>query len=129
MRFLSEKNKYILLIQLGLAIYLLFTLLISEYKNYKVQRYIDDFDLRNQKIAAENVLLNNDLSYFNSPEYQEKIAKQNLGLINPGEKVLVIQVEDSLSESQRYEKSIQESEVKRINALPNHKKWWYYLFS
>ncbi|MBI96318.1 hypothetical protein CL656_04165 [bacterium] len=129
MRFLSEKNKYILLIQLGLAIYLLFTLLISEYKNYKVQRYIDDFDLRNQKIAAENVLLNNDLSYFNSPEYQEKIAKQNLGLINPGEKVLVIQVEDSLSESQRYEKSIQESEIKRINALPNHKKWWYYLFS
>jgi len=129
MKFLSEKNKYILLIQLGLAIYLLFTLLVSEYKNYKVQRYIDDFELRNQKIAAENVLLNNDLSYFNSPQYQEKIAKQNLGLVNPGEKVLVIQVEDSLSESQRYEKSLKESELKRINSLPNAKKWWYYLFS
>ncbi|MBT5346267.1 hypothetical protein HOJ01_03630 [bacterium] len=129
MRFLTEKNKYILLIQLGLAIYLLFTLLVSEFKNYKVQRYIDDFDLRNQKIAAENVLLNNDLSYFNSPEYQEKIAKQNLGLVNAGEKVLVIQVEDSLSESQRYKNSLKNSEIKRINALPNHKKWWYYLFS
>lgn len=129
MKFLSEKNKYILLIELGLAIYLLFTLIISEYKNYKVQRYIDDFDLRNQKIAAQNVELNNDLSYFNSPEYQEKIAKQNLGLINPGEKVLVIQVEDSLSETQRYEKALLQSEIQRIESLPNYKKWWYYLFS
>jgi len=129
MKFLSEKNKLILVIQLVLAFYLLFTLGVSEYKNYKIQKYIDEFDFKNQKIALENQNLNSELSYFNSPEYQEKIAKQNLGLVNPGEKVLVIQVQDSLSETQRYEKALEESRLQRISALPNYRKWWYYLFS
>ena len=129
MKFLSEKNKLILVIQLVLAFYLLFTLGVSEYKNYKIQKYIDEFDFKNQKIALENQNLNSELSYFNSPEYQEKIAKQNLGLVNPGEKVLVIQVQDSLSETQRYEKALEESRLQRISVLPNYRKWWYYLFS
>jgi|SRR6056300_347883 len=129
MKFLSEKNKFILIVQFVLTIYLLLTLGISEYKNFKVQNFINEFDVKNQNLSFENELLSNELDYYSSPQYQEKIAKQNLGLINPGEKVLVIQVDDSLSETQRYELSLQQNKISRIKSLPNYKKWWYYLFS
>jgi len=129
MKFLSEKNKFILIIQFVLTIYLLLTLGVSEYKNYKVQNFINEFDFKNQNLSFENELLSNELDYYSSPQYQEKIAKQNLGLINPGEKVLVIQVDDSLSETQRYELSLEQNKLSRIKSLPNYKKWWYYLFS
>ncbi|MFH0770708.1 MAG: hypothetical protein V1926_05030 [Candidatus Peregrinibacteria bacterium] len=81
-----------LTIIIGLTVvgFMAFGLALSYYRNVL-------FDERLRSIAKQNDLLGEDieqgyrdLEYFRSSQYKDKYAKENLGLVNPGEKVLII---------------------------------------
>ncbi len=72
-----------------LVSYLLYALAANVYQGYQIDYHIQNFQEENRKIAELNQKAADDLLYYTSNEYLEKIAKQNLGLVNPGEEVVV----------------------------------------
>lgn len=86
----SPLTKIIIIIEFLLVAYLLYSLTKNVYNSYQIDKYIENFELENEAIAQENQKKNEDFLYFTSEEYIDKIAKQNLGLINSGEEVIVL---------------------------------------
>ncbi len=86
----SKVTKLIITLQFVLVAYLLYTLTKSLYDGYTVDQYIEQIQAENEKLALENQQKIEDYLYFSSDEYIDKIAKQNSGAVNPGEKVIII---------------------------------------
>jgi cell division protein FtsB len=125
---LNPTTRIILIAEFIVAIYMLIALTTSEYESFKVERYIEEFEDYNQELAMSNDELKNDYAYFTSPEYQEKVAKQNFGLINPGEEVLIIPDEKPTSDEAIFEDALKTEKLGYIENLSNPVKWWYFLF-
>lgn len=57
-------------------------------RNYQLQRRVDDKQRELKLTELEVQTLEYQKRYYGSVEYQELSARENLGLVNPGEKVL-----------------------------------------
>ena len=118
-----NQGKFVLIIELLIAVYMISSLMVTEYKNYKIENYIAQFELENQRLTLENQDLNSQFDYFTSSEYQEKIAKQNFGLAKSGEKVLVILEDDLTSDSEKFQQSIVQEKIDHYVSMPAFQKW------
>jgi len=127
MRNINPSTKWILIAEFIIAVYMLIALVISQYRSFVVENYIERFEVENQELALVNEDLSDDYEYFTSPEYQEKIAKQNFGLINPGEEVLFIPVSDVLNDD-TFEDAVEQEQKDFYSSLSMPMKWWYYFF-
>ncbi len=108
--------------------YLLYTLTVSVYKSYQIDRHIANFKKENDEIAQQNKQKESDYSYFSSDAYIEKIAKQNLGLINPGEEVIVIPNNPDWNTGViGKNKNVEEGSM-RIRTLTSLQRWWKFFF-
>lgn len=89
----------------------------TSYQNYKINKKIEG--LRNDIVTLEqdNKNLTQDIEYFKTSAYKEKVARQRLGLKKPDEKVIVI------VPSKEGEK-----EKDKAKELPNLQKWWNFFF-
>lgn len=112
-----------------LVSYLLYALALNIYQSYQIDYHIQNFGEENRKIAEANRKAAEDLLYYTSNEYLEKIAKQNLGLVNAGEEVIVLSdnvietpVEDPLVDV------FSEDQLQKYYHLSNPRKWWKFLF-
>lgn len=129
---LSHNNQFgvtrlVLIIGFFVLAYMLYNLTVSIYSNYQIEKHIAEFQNRNMELADENKKKLEDFQYYTSKEYMEKIAKQNLGLINPGEKVIIIPDKDLVIVSEQ-EDSTAIAEQMRAS-WSNPKKWWKFFFS
>ena len=106
--------------------YMLYSLTLSIYRNYSINVHIENFQRINAQLQAENEAKIKSYEYYSSPEYQDKIAKQNLGLIMPGEEVIVIPPSASISVFEFDE--IEAEERARLERLSNFGKWWEFFF-
>ncbi len=86
----NSLTKFIIIIEFVLVAYLIYALTKNVYNSYLVDRYVDTFKEENLQIELENKAKTQDYLYFTSEEYIDKIAKQNLGLINPGEEIIIL---------------------------------------
>jgi cell division protein FtsB len=127
-RNISSTTRIILIVEFIVAIYMVISLTTSEYNSYKIEQYITKFEEDNVKLAEENNQLKDRYEYYTSPEYQEKIAKQNFGLVNPGEKVLIIPESSNLTPAEEFEETVLTERIKFYEELSNPVKWWYYFF-
>lgn len=107
--------------------YMLYNLTVSIYENYQIEEHISDFEQRNAELLEENKQKMDDLQYYISDEYIDKIAKQNLNLINPGEQVIVIPDEDLVVLSQDEDTAALSEQIRE--SWSNPKKWWKFFFS
>jgi cell division protein FtsB len=107
--------------------YMLYNLTVSIYENYQIEEHIVEFEKRNQALAEENKQKLEDLQYYISEEYIDKVAKQNLNLINPGEKVIVIPDENLIVLSEDEDTAILSEQIRSAWSTP--KKWWKFFFS
>lgn len=76
-----------------------FGLALSYYKNILFDRQLESMYERNAKLKSDIDKEYGLLQYYQSDQYKDKYAKENLGLLRPGEKVLVIQRTDNPLES------------------------------
>lgn len=121
-----QKNVKILLgIEFLIAVYMIVTLARSEYNSNQIEKYIEKSEQENMQIVSQNEELKSRLDYYSSPQYQEKIAKQNLGKVNPGEKVLVLRESAVASVQTEVENLVPEGLLENQN-LKNYQKWWKY---
>lgn len=120
----SNITKLIIIVELILVIYLLNTLTISVYKGYQVDKIIKEFELENAKMEEENRRKVEDYEYYTSLNYKEKMIKQSLGLVNQGEKVIVV----PLNSTDVLASGNQEDKDAMFAGLTNEEKWWIFFF-
>ena len=86
----SNVTNFIIIGLIILSAYLLYSLTLAFYKSHQIDIYIEDFEEENLRIEEENQKLIEEFDYVTSESYIDKILKQNKGLINPGEDVVII---------------------------------------
>lgn len=89
------------------------------YKNYtlNVQEMKLRSDVATLQVDIQN--LKNQIVYFQSDSYKEKMQREKLNLQKPGEKVVVITPEPKLAEGN--------ADQKQKNTGSNPQEWWSYL--
>lgn len=119
--------RLVLIVGFFVVAYMLYNLTVSIYENYQIEKHITEFEARNAELKEENEQKLADFQYYTSEEYVEKVAKQNLGLINPGEQVVVIPDEDLIVLSEDAEEQRVAEQIRASWSTP--KKWWKFFFS
>jgi cell division protein FtsB len=109
-----------------LSTYLLYSLTLAFYKSHQIDIYIQDFEKENIRIAEENKKLIEEFDYVTSDAYIDKILKQNKGLINPGEDVVVIASTPLLGEETNTQTS--ELSTENLENVSNINKWKMFVF-
>jgi len=81
-----------LTIIIGLTVvgFMAFGLALSFYRNILFEKTLEDLEAQNAEIASEIGEGYGDLEYFKSDQYKDKFAKENLGRLNAGEKLIII---------------------------------------
>ena len=123
----SGLTKLIIIVEFFLVAYLLYSLTHNIYNSYQVDKYIEKFETENTLIEDENRQKTDDYLYFTSEEYIDKIAKQNLGLVNQGEEVIILSP-DALGGEDEIEDFDEEGFVPYLE-LPNSKQWLNFFFN
>ena len=122
----SNVAKLIIVVELILVIYLLNTLTVSVYRGYQIDKVITQFQQDNQRVEDDNRQKSEDYAYFTSANYIDKIAKQNLGLVDPGEEVIVLSNQSVPAADQVLVDA--DSKDNSMADLDNSQKWWLFFF-
>ncbi len=123
----SQATKIILIVEFLLVAYLLYALTVNVYKSYTLDAHIKTFEQENISIEDENSKKNADFQYYTSEQYIDKIAKQNFGLVNPGEEVIILPVDPNSQVSA--DGTVTSAASKDdLSQLSNPQKWWKFFF-
>lgn len=109
-----------------LVAYMLYSLTVSIYESYQIDQHITNFETKNESLRQENLQKMEDFKYYTSPEYIDKIAKENFGLVNPGEEVIILTEGKTISFPEASE-ALALKERTMAN-WSNPKKWWTFVF-
>ncbi len=123
----SQATKIILIVEFLLVAYLLYALTVNVYKSYTLDAHIKTFEQENISIEDENSKKNADFQYYTSEQYIDKIAKQNFGLVNPGEEVIILPV-DPNSQVNADGTVTSAASKDDFGQLSNPQKWWKFFF-
>jgi len=116
----------VIIIEFLLVSYLLYSLTKNVYNSYQVDKYIEAFEEENNNIADENRQKTEDYLYFTSSEYIDKIAKQNLSLVNPGEEVIILSPDVLANEDVSATGELGDFAV--YGGMSNARLWWQFFF-
>lgn len=124
----TQGTKLLIVGLLLLVSYLLFTLTSSVYKSHQLDVHIRSFEFENSRIEDEIRQKSEELGYYNSDAYIEKIAKQNLGLVNAGEEVIIIPSDVLEAEEGIAGEDGDITGKSSYASLSNPEKWWKFFF-
>jgi len=72
-----------------LGVYLLFSFAIGGYNIWQIKNEIAEYNLQKEELLKEQQQLENELVFLQEPEMIEKLARESLGMVKPGE-ILVV---------------------------------------
>lgn len=124
----NQSNVTTIIIVVGLLMiaYMIYSLTLSIYRNYNINLHIQNFQNTNEELQKEIENKIKNYEYFTSKEYQDKVAKQNLGKVNQGEEVIVIPPSAAISVFEfENDENIKEE---RLSQMSNLRKWWEFFF-
>jgi len=97
-------------------------------RNKQIEKEIDAIRTQAEKIKKNNQELEERIGYFQTPEFQEKVAKDKLNFQKNDEEVVIIKS----SPSARVEKETGDrdltSNLAAEDKRSNYQKWWEYFF-
>lgn len=123
---ISRATKIILTVEFILLAYMLYVLSTSLYKSYQVDRFIRQAEFENTRLAVSNTMLAEDYEYYRSDAYKEKIAKQNFGLVRPGEEVIILAPDEKIYLTG--EERVAQASREYYRSLSHPKKWFLFFF-
>lgn len=132
-KFLS--SRVFIIMGICLLVFIGFSLGKETYRNYQIQKEIQALEEEISSIEKNNNNLTRLIEYFKTESYQEKEARQKLGLQKEEEKVVVItdeSIEPEELEMENAENSIEEfnqSEEIQKEEISNPRKWWNFIFT
>ncbi|MDQ1283741.1 MAG: hypothetical protein QG620_89 [Patescibacteria group bacterium] len=97
-------------------------------KKKEIKKEIETLREEAEKIEKDNSTLEDKIAYLESRDYQEKEARDKLGLQKPEENLVVIK--QNLSEKEEEEEGHFENQAQERESGEtfNPKKWWDYFF-
>jgi len=98
--------------------YLLFSVGQTMYQSWKVNQEVQDLKNTISELRKANQEYAEKLTYYQSPSYRERIARERFGLQKPGENVVVVVPEEKPKEEQS------DTKIKKTS----YQKWWDYFF-
>ena len=110
-----------------------FGLALSYYKNILFDRQLLSMQERNDRLKDDIAGGYGQLQYLQSAQYKDKYAKEHLGKLNPGEKILIITESPTypeltpstaLTPSEQQEAAFQET----LRQMPVYQHWELFLF-
>jgi len=110
-----------------ISVYLLYSLTLAFYKSHQIDVYINDFEKENKRIEEENRKLIEEFDYVTSEAYIDKILKQDKGLINAGEEVIII-ASNTTEENLDDVLNLDNFGQKDMSKLSNLQKWKMFVF-
>lgn len=122
----SNLTNFIIIGLIILSTYLLYSLTLAFYKSHQIDIYIENFEKENERIAQDNKKLAEEFDYVTSDAYIDKILKQNKGLINPGEDVIVIASTPLLGEETNIDNT--PLSTRNLDDTSNVDKWRIFIF-
>lgn len=108
--------------------YMFFALATSIYRDYKLESEIQVFQGVIDELAREANQKPSDLKYLESNQYKDRYAKENLNLLNPGEKLIILPQPDQNVEHGPVELMTEALSPNSILNQPNSRQWWGYFF-
>lgn len=81
--------KYFKLLSSVLGVYLLFAFLAGGYEIWQLKKQLEQIDLEKKMLLEQRTQLEQDIKALQEPEIIERIARESLGLVKPGETVIV----------------------------------------
>lgn len=126
LRFNFLSSKLITVISFIIIIYAAFGLARLIWKNYQVNQKIESLKKEITQLEEENFELRNEINYYKTNSYKERLAREKLNLQKPGEIVIVITQPEEDKFSSVQNKGIKNKEKKL--SVPNWRKWWNYFF-
>lgn len=119
--FSSFPKKLLLVSLLCILGFLYFAIERGGKKNKEVYNEINQLENQAISLEKEKNNLSDLISFFKTPSFKERESKEQLGLQNPGEKVIVI-TKDKEPDSEAAEPVKEEKKVSKIE------KWWKMIF-
>ena len=107
-------------------LYIFFALATSIYRDYKLEVNIQQFEDEINRLAEMAKQKPKDIEYYQSEEYKDKYAKENLNLLNPGERLIIIPQEEKIVKSEAVMDRFNYSP--HVLELPHRNQWWEYFF-
>jgi hypothetical protein len=123
----SNVTNFVIIGLIILSAYLLYSLTLAFYKSHQIDIYIKDFEEENLRIEEENQKLIGEFDYVTSESYIDKILKQNKGLINPGEDMIIIAA-NGLNGEDRDLYDFDLFGKRDLDKLSNMQKWRVFIF-
>jgi len=128
------KNKIIifigaLLVGVTLMLIILYSASKETARTNQIDQEIQALKDEAGKIKKNNGELQEKIAYFETPDFQEKIAKEKLNMQKEGEGVTIIKNNPlKKSEPQATGANTEISEKTDEPSRPIYKKWWQYFF-
>ena len=105
-----------------------FALATSIYRDYKLESQIQNFRHEIDNLATLARQKPEDVKYFDSVEYKDHYAKENLNLLNPDEKLIIIPEESRVVKRGPVEIMTDRLATNYVLNLSNRSQWWEYFF-
>lgn len=115
----------IIIAMFAAVFYMLFLITTSIYKDYKNEEYLAKLEEDSQRILEDNLRKESNFYYYQSAQYKDKYAKEELSKLNPGEQMIVFtKTEENIYSVEEEEKQ------KEIQVLyfSKPKQWTEYFF-
>ena len=107
-------------------LYIFFALATSVYKDYRLDASIGRFEDEINQLADKARQKPKGVAFYQSSQYKDRYAKENLNLLNPGERLIVIPQEDKIVKSEVV--LAVKTDFSAVLKLPNRNQWWEYFF-
>jgi cell division protein FtsL len=98
----------------------------QSYRSRQIQQQVTQLQQDAQRIQKDNDALSSKIAYLQTPEFQQRVAKDKLNMQLPDENVVV--VNQSPKNDQAVESAPSQT-VESDDKTPNYVKWWNYFFS
>lgn len=108
--------------------YMFFALATAIYRDYKLESEIQRFEAHIDDLADLVRQKPEDVEYFASMEYKDRYAKENLNLLNPGEKLIIIPEEERIVEQGPVELMTDKFDLLSIIGKSSPVQWKEYFF-
>jgi cell division protein FtsB len=120
MRKLFDFTRLAFWIGLGIIIYMFAILTNETGKNYNLRAKTDDLDNQINQLQSQIEELGYKVTYYQTSNYKEKVARDKLGMQKPGEQVVIVQKADTVEQLQ----STEQVELKTKEQIEAEKPHW-----
>lgn len=120
MRKYKVKQKWVAIGGVLFLVYIVVILSRVVWQNYQVNKQVDSLQTQIVSLRQSNQNLQNEILYFQTDAYKQELARQQLNLQAPGEKVVIVPKDTSTNSS---------GDQTRTVPLPNWQQWWNFFFN